>query len=206
MQQFQSLCYQLVNEKIDTRRVSAGPGEAGDETKSDRVFASGKDYGDRCGCRLGGECSGRRCGRNHGDTPANQVSRKFRQSFELTVSPAQFKRNVLAFDVSGLPEALAKSAQIIPEGLGRLGMQKSNHRHRRLLRACRERPRDRRAAEQGDKLAALHSITSSVRASSVIGRSKPSALAVFRLITSWNLVACCTGRSAGFSPLRMRST
>src|SRR5262249_58278523 len=45
MQQFQSLCYQLVNEKIDTRRVSAGPGEAGDETKSDPVFASGKDDG-----------------------------------------------------------------------------------------------------------------------------------------------------------------
>jgi hypothetical protein len=31
-------------------------------------------------------------------------------------------------------------------------------------------------------------------------------LAVFRLITSWYLVGACTGRSAGFSPLRMRST
>src|SRR5262245_10176900 len=51
-----------------------------------------------------------------------------------------------------------------------------------------------------------HSITSSARASSVGGRVRPSALAVLRLITSSYLVGACTGRSAGFSPLRMRST
>ena len=82
----------------------------------------------------------------------------------------------------------------------------SNHRHRRLLRACRERP-SRRAAEQRDELApSHHSITSSARASSVGGTSRPSALAVLRLITSSYLVGACTGSSAGFSPLRMRST
>ena len=52
----------------------------------------------------------------------------------------------------------------------------------------------------------LHSITSSARASSVGGTSIPSAFAVFRLITSSYLVGACTGRSDGFSPLRMRST
>ena len=36
--------------------------------------------------------------------------------------------------------------------------------------------------------------------------SRPSALAVLRLMTSSYLVGACTGRSAGFSPLRMRST
>jgi hypothetical protein len=51
-----------------------------------------------------------------------------------------------------------------------------------------------------------YSITSSARASSVAGRSKPIALAVLRLITSSYLVGACTGSSAGFSPLRMRST
>ena len=44
-------------------------------------------------------------------------------------------------------------------------------------------------------------ITSSSRASSVGGTSRPSALAVLRLITSSYLVGACTGRSAGFSPL-----
>src|SRR6516164_8962250 len=51
-----------------------------------------------------------------------------------------------------------------------------------------------------------YSITSSARASSVGGTSRPSAFAVLRLITSSNLVDACTGRSAGFSPLRIRST
>ena len=47
-----------------------------------------------------------------------------------------------------------------------------------LLRARRQRPRGRRAAEQRDELAPLHSITSSARASSVGGTVRPSILAV----------------------------
>src|SRR6266516_1648834 len=46
-----------------------------------------------------------------------------------------------------------------------------------------------------------HSITSSARASSVGGISMPSALAVFRLMISSNLVGACNGSSFGFSPL-----
>ena len=45
-----------------------------------------------------------------------------------------------------------------------------------------------------------YSITSSARASTDAGRSRKSALAVFRLITSSYLVGVCTGRSAGFAP------
>src|SRR5258707_14107830 len=45
-----------------------------------------------------------------------------------------------------------------------------------------------------------HSITSSARASSDGGTVRPSALAVFRLITSSNLVGCSTGRSAASRP------
>ena len=51
-----------------------------------------------------------------------------------------------------------------------------------------------------------HSITSSARASSDGGTVRPSALAVLRLITSSYVVGAWTGISAGFSPLRMRST
>src|SRR5215467_12891018 len=53
---------------------------------------------------------------------------------------------------------------------------------------------------------ATYSITSSARASSDGGTSRPSDLAVFWLITSSYLVGACTGRSAGFAPLRIRST
>ena len=49
---------------------------------------------------------------------------------------------------------------------------------------------DRRAAEQGDELAAAdHSMTSSARANNFGGTSRPSVLAAFRLITKPNLVA-----------------
>src|SRR5262245_3945018 len=58
-----------------------------------------------------------------------------------------------------------------------------------LLRPRRHRPRRRRAAEQRDELAASdHSITSSARASRSSGTLRPRALAVFRLMTSSNLI------------------
>ena len=79
----------------------------------------------------------------------------------------------------------------------------TDHRHCRLLRACRERPR-RRAAEQRDEVAPLHSITSSARATRVRGTSRPSTFAVRRLRNSSTFVVCWTGRSAGLSPLRIR--
>src|SRR5262249_1756955 len=47
-----------------------------------------------------------------------------------------------------------------------------------------------------------HSITSSARLSNGSGTVKPSAFAVLRLMINSIFVACCTGRSAGFSPLR----
>src|SRR5262245_53241467 len=74
-----------------------------------------------------------------------------------------------------------------------------------LLRARRERPR-RRAAEQRDELAPLHSITSSAVASSVGGTVRPSIRAVWWLMTNSNFDACSTGKSAGFAPLRTLRT
>ena len=86
----------------------------------------------------------------------------------------------------------------------------SSHQHAdaphviRLLRARRERPRCRYAAEQRDERAPLHSITPSAMASSDGGTVRPSICALWVLMTSSNLVDCTTGRSVGFSPLRMR--
>ena len=51
-----------------------------------------------------------------------------------------------------------------------------------------------------------HSITSSARASKEGGTVRPSALAVFMLIASSNLVGCSTGRSEGLAPFRILST
>jgi hypothetical protein len=62
-------------------------------------------------------------------------------------------RDVLALDVAGFGEAPTKRS-----GAARIGRppDKSDDRHRRLLRARCERPRGCRAAEQRDELAALH--------------------------------------------------
>src|SRR5215813_5028901 len=74
-----------------------------------------------------------------------------------------------------------------------------------LLRSRREWPR-RRAAEQRDELAPRHSITLSAATSSLSGTVRPSALAVFRLMTSSNLVGNSSGKSLGLAPLRILST
>src|SRR5262249_28862670 len=125
---------------------------------------------------------------------------------DLIVGPPKLDRHALALDIAGLAQAFAEPRDQRRKLLGRTMMEKSNDRHRWLLRARLERPR-RSAAEQRDEMATPHhSITSSARASSVGGISTPSALAVFKLMTSSYLVGVCTGRSAGFSPLRMRST
>src|SRR5262249_7142966 len=50
----------------------------------------------------------------------------------------------------------------------------------------------------------IHSITWSARPSNGSGMARPRVLAVFRLMTSSTLVACWTGRLAGFSPLIIR--
>src|SRR5262249_40996380 len=73
-----------------------------------------------------------------------------------------------------------------------------------LLCARGERPRCRRAADGRDKLAAPHSITSSTRPSNGRGIGRPTAFAIFRLTAISIFVACSIGRSAAFSPLRMR--
>src|SRR5262245_3777187 len=83
--------------------------------------------------------------------------------------------------------------------------QNSDHRHHRLLPACRDRPRRRRAAEQRDDFAPPdHSITSSARPRSEMGTVRPSDLAVLRLMIISTFTTCWTGRSAGLSPFRIR--
>src|SRR4029079_255497 len=49
-----------------------------------------------------------------------------------------------------------------------------------------------------------YSITASARPISVLGTERPSAFAVLRLMHSSPLVACCTGKLAGFSPFKTR--
>ena len=49
----QPLGHHLVGEEIDAGHVAAGPGEAGDKTNMERVFADAEDDRDRRGCSFG---------------------------------------------------------------------------------------------------------------------------------------------------------
>jgi hypothetical protein len=71
----------------------------------------------------------------------NQFGRKRRQSAVLPFRPAIFDLNVLALDVSGFFKSLAECAQATRVHGRRCIAEEPDHRHRRLLRARRERPR-----------------------------------------------------------------
>src|SRR5262249_28314019 len=143
---------------------------------------------------------------NYRNLTADQVGRQLRHPFILPLRPAVFDRDVLTFHETGFVETFAERGHIEHPGVDRTSPEKSDHRHRGLLRAGRERPCRRCTAGERDELAALHSITSSARASSDGGTSRPSAFAVVRLITRSNLVGCSTGMSAGFAPRKILST
>src|SRR5262249_33462850 len=134
-----------------------------------------------------------------------QLPRQIDYASSLCCSPSINQDEVPALDVSELPQSVLQSIDVgVRPGAPRDKTDASELTW--LLRPRRQRPRRRRATEQRDELAPPHSITSSARARSVAGISRPSAFAVLRLMTSAYLVGACTGRSAGFSPRRMRST
>src|SRR5262249_16561965 len=130
----------------------------------------------------------------------DEVSHERRQPVVLAVQPVVLHCHILTLDVAGFVEAFAERSGLAHGGLGRPAVDEAHDRHRWLLGACRERPYHRRAAEQGYERAAPHSITSSAMASSGCGTSRPSALAVLRLIANSNLVGCSTGSSTAWRP------
>src|SRR5262245_32300277 len=100
---------------------------------------------------------------------ADQIRNEHRQLIVPTVRPTIFNCDVRSFDVAALGQPFPECRSEVSTLLWRTREDIPYQRHRRLLRASRERPR-RSAAEQRDELAPPdHSITSSARASSVGG-------------------------------------
>src|SRR5262249_28405024 len=150
------------------------------------------------------ECRGRPASRKQrGHTQLNEFGSQNRQLVVVAFRPTKGNDEILPLDESRFSETSPEGCEDARGFSGRAAAEKSYHRHRRLLRARRERPRSRGAAEKPDELTAPHSITSSASNWIALGTSMPSALAVCMLITSSNLVDCKTGRSAGFAPLRI---
>src|SRR5262249_38538557 len=205
VQQLQSLPIRFRTQRGHACEVTARSVQAGYETDLNRISAGHKNNGDRGGFSL---ARYRRLAvrDNHAHLTTNQIGCQCRQSITVPFRPAVFDRHIPTLDIAGFRQALPKRGQEVCILLGRSSVKKADHRHRRLLRHCRGRPR-RRATEQRDELAAGgQSITSSAVNRSVGGIVRPSVLAVARLITSSYLVGCWKGRSPAFSPRRTRST
>src|SRR5262245_43546427 len=114
---------------------------------STRVSATAKDDRDRRGRSFG--CKRSRianCSDNCHAT-ADEVGHERGQAIVLAAEPVVLDRHVLALDVACFAKAFTKRGCMACGTVERSTAEKADHRHRRLLRARRERPRERRAPE-----------------------------------------------------------
>src|SRR5262249_22602408 len=74
----------------------------------------------------------------------------------IIVGPTILDRDILTIDVTGLPHAAIECSELLAPGSGRAAVKESDNRHRRLLRARRERQCRSRTAEQRDEFATPH--------------------------------------------------
>src|SRR5262245_40268516 len=137
------------------------------------------------------------------DLAPGKLGRDLRKPLLASLGPAVLDRDTTTVDPTKFAQSPHKLGHPFASGRTRVRAQEPDGRHLRwLLRARCHRPR-RRAAEERDELAPLHSITSSASCSRCRGTLRPRALAVLRLTTSSNVVGCTTSRSAGLAPLRI---
>src|SRR6516165_1637078 len=129
--------------------------EAGDKPK---LYGIGPSLEHDRNCRgrsLGSEC-GRGAGPgDHSDPPANKISGQGRQSIVVFLRPAVFDRDIPPLDIAGFLKTFTEGSHKERVSSGCSAAEKPDHRHRRLLRARRQRPR-RRGADECDELAAFH--------------------------------------------------
>ena len=135
---------------MDSGRVVAWPGKAGDQTKPDRVFADAEDDRDRRGGSFGRLGTSAEAGcRDHGHAAVDEVSHDRGQAVVMAVQPVVLDHHVLALGGAGFVEAFTERSGIARGAIGRPNGDEADDRHRRLLRVRHERPRGHPAAERG---------------------------------------------------------
>src|SRR5262245_37797950 len=127
-----------------------------DQAEFDWVAAAYEDDRDRRSRRLGRNCRGGVTRSDYCYLAAYQIGCEIGQLIVLVLRPAILDCHILAFDVAGFTNALPECSQKECT-IGRpRAAEEAEHRQRWLLRARRERPHCRRAAEQRDELAPSH--------------------------------------------------
>ena len=157
MQQPQPFGGDIRDEKIDTGRVAARPGKAGDKTQLDRICTDAENDRDRRGRSFGRKRSWITAGNSdNGHVTADEVGHERLQAIVLAVQPVVLHSHVLALDVASFVEGYTERTSTAYGGFLRLSTDDADHRHRRLLRASCEWPRDCRAAEKANELTSPH--------------------------------------------------
>src|SRR5262249_55009674 len=185
LQYFQPLPRQFRGHDGEPGYVAARACQTRDQAAFQRVARRSHDDRDALRCAL---CDADRSGAadyDDIDLRPQQIADQRGYRFDIITIMAKLVGNVAPFDIT---EVAHPAHEFLAEWIVARGSRPDVPDTRRLarrvlLRACRERPR-RRAAEKRDELAPFHSITSSARASTAAGISRPSAFAVLRLITS----------------------
>jgi hypothetical protein len=87
---------------------------------------------------------------------ADEIIGEGGQSIVLAIGPTILDRRILALDIAGFAQAPTESGYAGGECYSRPTVEETDHRHRWLLRARRERPCRDSATEQTKKFAPLH--------------------------------------------------
>src|SRR5262249_36303784 len=162
-QKFESLTSKISVLDRESGDVPARVSQTRDETGANRVRCRREDYrDDRC-CPLCRENYWGCICDNDIDFKSDELGSELGGPIAASLRPAILDDEVATLGPAEFAQPLQKSSD--PTALG------GGHRYRaqdpeggqlaRLLRARRERPRNRRAADERDELAAFHSMTSS---------------------------------------------
>src|SRR5262245_31296143 len=104
---------------------------------------------------------------SEGDAPVVTITATRRRTRSAAISrsrsyrpsrPTVFEDDVLTLNVAGFIQAPMKRGDELCEGSGRLAVEESDHWHRRLLRARRQRLRRRAGAKPSDELPSPHGL------------------------------------------------
>ncbi len=115
------------------------------------------------------------------DLRPQQIADQRGYRFDIITIMAKLVGDVAPFDIT---EVAHPAHEFLAEWIVARGSRpdvSDTRRLARLLRPRRERPRRRRATEQRDERAALHSRTSLARATNTSDKETPSDAAVFKL-------------------------
>jgi hypothetical protein len=121
-----------------------------------RIVPDYRDYRYGRRCRLGGKRRRDTCGDYRGYRTADKFSGQQRKPFDSIVCPPVHNCYVLALDVTGIFQALAKSSQSVFRRVRGPGIEISDNRYCWLLRMSRERPSGRRTTKKFDELTPPH--------------------------------------------------